>query len=84
MARSLDQLPDDPGALKRIIADLHHSYEAQIESLNRDYQEKRENLKAQLLLALKREFGRSSEAPTGAPPQRLATIGRSSQHKGRP
>jgi transposase len=65
MALSLDQLPDDPDALKRIIADLHHAYEAQIDSLSRDYQEKLDNLKAQLLLALKREFGRSSEAAPG-------------------
>jgi transposase len=65
MALSLDQLPDDPDALKRIIADLHHSYEERVESLSRDYQEKLEHLKAQLLLALKREFGRSSEAAPG-------------------
>lgn len=50
MAISLDQLPDDPAALKRIIADLTQDYEAQLDTLHQDYEEKLESLKAQLLL----------------------------------
>lgn len=65
MAISLDQLPDDPATLKRIIADLTEDYEAQLDLLHQDYEEKLESLKAQLLLALKRQFGRSSEAAPG-------------------
>jgi len=64
MAISLDQLPDDPAALKRVIADLeadHVATQAKLDSLSEEY----ERLKDQLLLALKRQFGRSSEAASG-------------------
>jgi len=61
MQISLDSLPDDPAALKRIIADL----DAELDTLRQDYEAELESLKAQLLLALKRVFGRSSEAAPG-------------------
>lgn len=87
MPTSLDSLPDDPAALKRIIADLSFDYEARIDVLEQDHEQRvdalkedhqqqvdvltqdhaqqLETLKEQLRLALKREFGRSSEAAPG-------------------
>jgi len=109
MPTSLDNLPDDPTTLKRIIADLSFTYEARIDTLQQDHEhrvdslqqdheeqvdslkqdheqrvdaleqdheqqvdalrqdhaEQLETLKEQLRLALKREFGRSSEAAPG-------------------
>jgi transposase len=50
MSISLDKLSDDPDTLKQIIVDLH---------------EERDSLLEQLRIAIKREFGRSSEAAPG-------------------
>ena len=72
MPTSLDSLPDDTAELKRIIADLAFDYEERIDSLKQDHDaalssllQELESLKAQLRLALKRVFGRSSEAAPG-------------------
>jgi transposase len=76
MPTSLDSLPDDPAVLKRIITDLQQDHaaeldsveqdhEQQVDSLKQDHAHEIETLKEQLRLALKREFGRSSEAAPG-------------------
>jgi hypothetical protein len=71
---SLDQLPDDPAELKRLLADRQQEvggYQARLRGLKEQYCK----LKEQLWQALRLTFGRSSEAAPGQPPPGVVLCG---------
>jgi len=65
---SLEPLPDDRDALKRMIIEIRSEYEAKLRELDEQYaqlDEQYAQLKAQIRIMLQRHYGRSTEAASG-------------------